>query len=213
MTEALTAASVEPRILDMRLAIVPGIVVAVCLACDAVVVAQGLGDVAKREAERRKAVGTPGKVYTNDNLRTEVPPTSAPATTPQGTTAPAEPAAQTSAAAPGVAAPGSQALGTGNAPEAGPMTEDAWRKRVTAARDALSRAQVFAEALQSRINALTTDFVNRDDPAQRNAIAAERQKSLAELDRVKQEIVDHQKAISAIQDDARRAGVPAGWVR
>jgi len=213
MTEALTAASVEPRILDMRLAIVPGIVVAVCLACDAVVVAQGLGDVAKREAERRKAVGTPGKVYTNDNLRTEAPPTSAPATTPQGTTAPAEPAAQTSAAAPGAAAPGSQALGTGNAPEAGPMTEDAWRKRVTAARDALSRAQVFAEALQSRINALTTDFVNRDDPAQRNAIAAERQKSLAELDRVKQEIVDHQKAISAIQDDARRAGVPAGWVR
>ena len=84
MTEALTAASVEPRILDMRLAIVPGIVVAVCLACDAVVVAQGLGDVAKREAERRKAVGTPGKVYTNDNLRTEAPPTSAPATTPQG---------------------------------------------------------------------------------------------------------------------------------
>ena len=31
--------------------------------------------------------------------------------------------------------------------------------------------------------------------------------------RVKQEIVDHQKAISAIQDEARRAGVPAGWVR
>jgi ATP-dependent exoDNAse (exonuclease V) alpha subunit len=77
----------------------------------------------------------------------------------------------------------------------------------------LSRAQVFGEALQSRINALTTDFVNRDDPSQRNAIAAERQKALAELDRVKQEIVDHQKAISTIQDEARRAGVPAGWVR
>ena len=76
------------------------------------------------------------------------------------------------------------------------------------------RARRFSpKRLQSRINALTTDFVNRDDPAQRNAIAAERQKSLAELDRVKQEIVDQQKAISAIQDDARRAGVPAGWVR
>ena len=93
------------------------------------------------------------------------------------------------------------------------MTEDAWRKRIATARDALSRAQVFAEALQSRINALTTDFANRDDPAQRNAIAAERQKALGELDRVKQEIVDYQKAISAIQDEARRAGVPAGWVR
>jgi len=84
---------------------------------------------------------------------------------------------------------------------------------MTGARDAVSRAQMFAEALQSRINALTTDFVNRDDPAQRNTIAAERQKALAELDRVKTEIADQQKAIVAIQDEARRAGVPAGWVR
>jgi len=192
----------------MRLASVSGIVVALFLACDAAVDTQGLGDVAKREAERRKAVGTPGKVYTNDNLRTDAPPTSAAATTPQGTTTPAAPAA-----AAGVQTPGSQPTGTAASSEPGPMTEDAWRKRITAARDALSRAQVFAEALQSRINALTTDFANRDDPAQRNAIAAERQKALAELDRVKQEIVDHQKGISAIQDEARRAGVPAGWVR
>jgi hypothetical protein len=212
MAEALTAAPVEPRILIMRLASVSGMVVAVFLACDAMAVGQGLGDVAKREAERRKAVGTPGKVYTNDNLRTDAPPTSAPATTPQGATPPAAPA-QAPAAAGGVQAPGSQPTGTAASSEPGPMTEDAWRKRITTARDALSRAQVFAEALQSRINALTTDFVNRDDPAQRNAIAGERQKALAEIDRVKQEIVDHQKAISAIQDEARRAGVPAGWVR
>jgi hypothetical protein len=212
MAEALTAASVEPRILSMRLASVSGMVVAVFLACDAVAVGQGLGDVAKREAERRKAVGTPGKVYTNDSLRTDAPPTSAPATTPQGATPPAA-AAQAPAVAAGVQTPGSQPTGTAASSEPGSTTEDAWRKRITAARDALSRAQVFAEALQSRINALTTDFVNRDDPAQRNAIAGERQKALAELDRVKQEIVDQQKAISAIQDEARRAGVPAGWVR
>ena len=212
MAEALTAAPVEPRILIMRLASVSGMVVAVFLACDAVAVGQGLGDVAKREAERRKTVGTPGKVYTNDNLRTDAPPTSAPATTPQGATPPAAPA-QAPAAAGGVQTPGSQPTGSAASSEPGPTTEDAWRKRITAARDALSRAQVFAEALQSRINALSTDFVNRDDPAQRNAIAGERQKALAELDRVKQEIFDHQKAISAIQDEARRAGVPAGWVR
>lgn len=212
MAGALTAASVKPRILSMRLASVLSIVVALFLACDAAAVAQGLGDVAKREAERRKAVGTPGKVYTNDNLRTDAPPTSAAATPPQGAAAPA-PAAQVPAAAAGVQTPGSQSAGTAASSEPGPMTEDAWRKRMASARDALSRSQVFAEALQSRINALTTDFANRDDPVQRNAIAAERQKALAELDRVKQEIVDHQKAISAIQDEARRAGVPAGWVR
>ena len=213
MAAALTAAPVKPRILIMRLASVSGIVLAMVLACDVAAIAQGLGDVAKREAERRKAVGAPGKVYTNDNLRTDAPPASAPATTPQGATPPAAPVAQAPAASSGAQTSGSQPTGTAASSAPGPMTEDAWHKRITAARDALSRAQIFAESLQSRINALTTDFVNRDDPAQRNAIAAERQKALAELDRVKQEIVDHQKAISAIQDEARRAGVPAGWVR
>jgi uncharacterized protein YoxC len=67
--------------------------------------------------------------------------------------------------------------------------------------------------LQSRINALATDFAARDDPFQRNQIAADRNKALAELDRVKKEIQDHTKAITDIQDEARKAGVPAGWVR
>jgi hypothetical protein len=44
-------------------------------------------------------------------------------------------------------------------------------------------------------------------------VAIERTKALAELDRVKLEIQQHQKAITTIQDEARRAGVPAGWVR
>jgi hypothetical protein len=48
---------------------------------------------------------------------------------------------------------------------------------------------------------------------QRDAVAADRQKALAELERVKKEIADHQKAIVTIQEEARRAGVPAGWVR
>ncbi len=84
---------------------------------------------------------------------------------------------------------------------------------MAAARDSLARLQTFSEALQSRINALTADFVNRDDPAQRNVVAADREKSLAELERVRQEIAQQQKALTALQDEARRTGVPAGWVR
>ena len=57
--------------------------------------------------------------------------------------------------------------------------ETEWRERVKGERDALERAKTFAEALQSRINALNTDFVNRDDPAQRSVIAADRDKALA----------------------------------
>jgi len=36
---------------------------------------------------------------------------------------------------------------------------------------------------------------------------------LTELDRLKKQIVDDQKAITDIEEEARRAGVPPGWLR
>jgi hypothetical protein len=77
----------------------------------------------------------------------------------------------------------------------------------------LQRTQIFMDSLQTRINSLTTDFVNRDDPAQRAKIETDRQQALAELERVKKELTDQQKAITAIEEEARRAGVPSGWLR
>src|SRR3954463_1933256 len=131
--------------------------------------AQSLGEVARREEARRKAVKSPGKAYTDGNLRRE-PASSGPA-------------------APAAAVPTTpDTAATREKPEANqdPKKDEAyWKQRVTAERDALSRAEIFAESLQSRINALTNDFSARDDPFQRNQIAADRQKSLAELDRVR----------------------------
>lgn len=155
--------------------------------------AQSLADVARLEAERRKAVAAPGKVYTNDNLRpdtfTPVPPA-----------APVDPAAPADAAE----APAAQE----------PLRDQAyWSGRIAAARADLQRSQMFAQALQSRINGLNADFVNRDDPIQRAQIADDRDKALAELERVTTEIQNQTKAIADIQDEARRAGVPPGWLR
>jgi len=172
--------------------------------------AQSLGDIAKQEAERRKGIKSSGKVYTNDNVRSE--PTSAAPAAPS-TPAPAAPAAGDSKARAAGAGPATGQPKPGTAPQDDPKTEAYWKKRITAARDSLSRSQTFAEALQTRINALSADFVNRDDPAQRNVIAADRQKASDELVRVKTEIAQFQKAITDIQDEARRANVPAGWVR
>ena len=50
-------------------------------------------------------------------------------------------------------------------------------------------------------------------PAQRNAVAANRQKALTELDRVKKEITANTKALADLSEEARRAGVPPGWLR
>jgi hypothetical protein len=184
--------------------------------------AQSLGDVAQREAERRKAIAAPGKVFTNDNLRVEPPPTPtsvptpvvaapSPSGQPAATQVPPSPSGTQPPAAGQPAAPGAAAPAEPQTEQAG--TEASWRERITAAREALTRARTFAEALQTRINVLSADFVNRDDPAQRSVVAADRQKAMAELDRVKQEIAQQEKAIVTIQDEARRAGVPAGWVR
>ncbi len=80
-------------------------------------------------------------------------------------------------------------------------------------RTQLQRDQTYVEALQTRVNSLSADFVNRDDPAQRAVIANDRQKATAELERLKAQIEAGKKAIADLEEEARRAGVPAGWLR
>lgn len=186
----------------------------VCLAGPAL--AQSLGELARQEEARRKAIKSSGKVYTNDSIRREPAPGQAPAAEPAAPR-PATPATAATPPSPSGVQPPAAGDKPG-APAQPPVAdskkdEAAWRDRIQKARDALQRAQTFAEALQSRINALSTDFVARDDPAQRAVIATDRQKALAELDRVKKEIEQHTKEIATIQEEARKAGVPPGWVR
>ena len=178
-----------------------GMVAAWIVCAAATASAQSLADAARQEEARRKGVAGAGKVYTNEALKPELPPS--PGSIPPATPAPATPPAAAGADKPAEpAAPGATA-----------KTEAEWKKRIADERDALSRAQTFAEALQSRINVLSADFVNVDDPAKRDVVAADRQRALSELDKVKAEIQAHQKKITDIQTEARKAGVPAGWVR
>src|SRR5215203_4756948 len=167
-------------------------------------VAQTLGEVARDEAARRKTAAA-GKVYTNASLPADAV---APAA--------AAPAGQSASGASGAAgtkpADGKDAAKKDDKKD-DKKTEAYWRDRMKLLREGKARAESFAEALQSRINALSTDFVNRDDPAQRNVIAGDRQKAIDELARVQKEIAEYTKSIDALQTEARRAGVPAGWVR
>ena len=180
--------------------------------------AQSLGDVAKKEQERRKTI-TPGKVYTNKDIKGQPPP--APAASQPDASADAKDSAKAdeskgkdaAGAKPGEAA----ATGTADskaAPAAGAVKDKAyWAGRLKVLQDQLDRDETFAVALQSRINGLTAEFVNRDDPAQRAVVERDRNKSLAELDRLKQAIPLDRKALADFQEEARRAGVPPGWLR
>jgi TolA-binding protein len=91
--------------------------------------------------------------------------------------------------------------------------EEWWRKRVTSAREQLRINQQSAEDLQTRINALQRDVVNRDNPQQAAKLREDLQKAITTLEATKKQIEADQKAIVGIQDEARRADVPAGWVR
>ncbi len=165
---------------------------------------QGLASVAKKEEARRKSVKAPAKVYTNENLKPDITASAVPSPT---NASPGDPTP--SAQVPSVNLPG------GTAAEVGREAKDEayWRSRITQARSGLERLRIFSDALQSRLNALATDIVNRDDPAQRSQLELERQRALAEMERVKKEMADQTKAIADIEEEARKAGVPPGWLR
>jgi hypothetical protein len=171
--------------------------------------AQSLADVAKKEEERRKSVTAPAKVYTNKDLNpvpAGSPPPSDPAKAGDGAAKDKDKEADTDAKGKG-----------SKAPEAGDKTavkdQAYWAARYKALQDALLRDQNYADAMQTRINSLNADFVNRDDPAQRAVIERDRQKALAELGRLKTSVLETRKAIADLEEEARRAGVPPGWMR
>jgi hypothetical protein len=171
------------------------------MACPTALWAQSLADVARAEEERRKAVKAPAKVYTNDNLTKggEMPSAApAPAT-------PAQPS--TSKPASATAKPDS------TKPAADGRDEKYWKARIEGVQQSLARNKVLLDALQSRVNALNTDFVNMDDPAKRQVIQQNLSTALAEMERMKQDVEKLNKEIISIQDEARRAGVPPGWLR
>jgi len=161
-----------------------------------------LGEVARREALRRQLLAPAGRVYTNDDL-----PAFAVADRPQAAAAAPQDPEKPPAGKPAETAPPASA-------EADASHDEAWwHDRITTARKAVTTHQLLADALQSRINGLTADWTNRDDPAQKAQLFEQRQLAIAELDRMKKAIEADHKAVEAVLDDAKKQGVPAGWIR
>jgi hypothetical protein len=189
----------------------------------AVSAAQSLADVARKEEARRKNVPEAGKVYTNKDLK-PVPQTAPPAAAADAK--PDEPKADDSKGADAKAADSKSddkaaakssekpADDKGPPAKAEPAKDQAyWSGRLKALQEQLARDEQYLAAMQSRINGLTADFINRDDPAQKRVLEQERLRAIAELDRLKQVVPKDKKAIDDLHEEARRAGVPPGWLR
>jgi hypothetical protein len=163
-----------------------------------------LAEVARREEARRKTAKKATRVITNATLATVEEP------------AVVAPVAPTTGAAAAASANKSPTIPGGTAPPVSPADKKDqayWQGRISAARLELSRTQMFADSLQTKINSLRTDFVNRDNRVEREKIEQELNTALAELERLKKEVEKQGKAITDIEEEARRANVPAGWLR
>lgn len=194
---------------------VVGLVVAVLSGVGPADGAQSLADVARKEVERRKTVSEPSKVYTNE----DVEKSKGPLTT--GTSVKAPVSGDVAGGAAGdVTSPGgkdepdpSAPAGKTPAADAAKADEAAWRDKMTAARQQLAKAEAFDRALQSQINGLWAEFTARDNPVERTKIEKDRAEAIAEQARVKGEVAAAKKAIADIEEEGRKAGVPAGWLR
>lgn len=170
---------------------------------------QSLADIARKEEERRKTVKTQSKVYTNQDLR----PGRSVAVQPSSTSTSTSTSSGGETAAAGSETPGAGAGPLADAPPPEKRDQKYWKDRLAAAQLALERARVTADAMQNRINSLNADFVNTDDPARRAVVERDRQRALAELNRLKEEVAAGAERIAEIEDEARRANVPPGWLR
>jgi hypothetical protein len=173
--------------------------------------AQSLADVARQEEARRNAVKAPSKLLTNDDLRS-VPVFTSPSDAPPLPAADGSIPSESEADAEGGTT--DRAAEDGEPPAGEPARDQAyWSGRAKELQTQLTRDQTFREALQSRVNGLTTEYVNQSDPVQQARVATQRQDALTELERVTRQIDESQQAIVALEEEARRAGVPPGWLR
>jgi len=176
---------------------------AIFTACAVPAGAQGLADMAKKAEDAKKAAEkkkATGKTYTNADAGNVPAATALSQPGSGGSTAKSPGDASATAETP--AASGGDA-----------KDQSYYSGKARELRGALDRDTVLISAIQTQINSLTADFVNRDDPAQRGVIQQDRNRALEELSRLQKQVDADKKAISDFEDEARRSNVPPGWLR
>jgi len=178
-------------------------VVGLCLlAGSGMASAQSLADLASKTKAQRKATKRPARVYTNADVPVTAAATANTAT--EVSTTPKE-----DAAADPNAKPEGSKTSVNAADEAG------WRSRISAAREAVSRAKEQLEGMRTRVLHLQTAKAlgSNGDVNQQAAVSAQQSAALQEFDRLRADVEKYQKALTDVEAEARAANVPAGWLR
>jgi hypothetical protein len=107
------------------------------------------------------------------------------------------------------AAAGEDSSFAGGAPEAH------WRQRAKDQRAAIRAAEELVKRLEDRVDALRNDRapISMMDPAREQTRQNELAKALQDLEAARKALADARKTLDDLEDEARRKGVPPGWLR
>jgi hypothetical protein len=173
--------------------VVAGVLIAGVVASSA----QSLADVARTEESRRKAIKAPAKVYTDADVEKYAPVT-----------------ASAQAAATTVTALDANGKPVGQNADGLPSDEAGWRERMQNARDGLDRDRLLLSALEQQATRAAMRKTGNDALADGgNAAVDDVAGRAAEVKRLKAEMDSYRATLANAEEDARKAGVPPGWVR
>jgi hypothetical protein len=205
----------------------------------ALVAGQSLGEAAAQEKARReknekaRAKGeTPVRVYTNTDLRKpEEGKEQAPASGGPATSAGEAPVSRESMdwssrnrgkgrrpvasshespqAQPEVGAAAAEAV-TASGYTA---DEQEWRRQAAERRQEVATLKTRVATAQSEVNRLLFAVMQSTDTNQIMRLRGEQQQAIEQLEALKKELAEAEKGLEDLGEDARRAGVPSGWVR
>jgi hypothetical protein len=174
--------------------VVGSVVAGVLVAGVATSSAQSLADVARKEEARRQNIAKPSKVYTDEDVQKY---------------APVSPGAQVAATTVTALDANGKPVGQQAAAEGLPADEAGWRARLQNARDGMDRDKLLLSALeqQARTAAHRAGTPEGEEKADDGSARA------VEIKRLKAEMDAYRATLANAEEDARKAGVPPGWVR
>jgi len=181
------------------------------VAVPVVVGAQSLGEVAKRQEEKKKKSSKPpSKVYTEEDLKKARESGSGTVNVLPEIGSSSSPAASERPSA----REGGPARGE-NSVDAGPHDESSWRAEAGRRRDAVKVADSRVQMLEAQVAGLRSDMspTNTQDPNRLQNQDRELRQALDNLEAARRELDAARQSLANLDDEARRAGVPPGWVR
>lgn len=165
---------------------------------------QSLGELARKEKERREKIKTEIKVITN----TEAAKYRSSPTTVSSQAAEATEKAATEKPESG----GFRTAGSDEPTDFQGRPESYWRQTMADARKKVQELENLANVLILRINDLQNQFYRESDGFKQQAIQREIQKSFYEQDKNKEDLANAKAMLQDLEKEGRKSGALPGWL-